>query len=217
MAFNRRVLEGKEGDPALPWWREVWRWASSLPVIVTPGMQVIQIPGMGTEIKVRTAAPVRIFFEVALSGNKALVRPGLLEGEVPVIETQAGVYVDLYGQQHLGGEVGIPELDLSDAEPGPDGRSCIALVARVDEGNQLLDSKLEPAALRIEHRSAFGTKAKREAEAAREPFHELAILYWRDELPVRVGQVVQHNLGLAYGPMGSEEEDGVRFFFYAAG
>lgn len=206
----------------LPWWREVWRWASSLPVIVGPNMQLIQIPGMGTEIKVKTGAPVRIFFEVAVNGRKALVRPGMLEGEVPSIETKAGVYVDLYGRQHLGDQVGIPELDLCDAKPGPDGRSCIALVARVDEQNRLVDSKIDPAALRIEHRSEFGRKQKREAEEAMRPFHELAILYWRDGIVSRVGQVVQHNLGLAYGPRsggsrGSEEDQGVRFFFYAAG
>lgn len=217
MAFNRRVLEGREGDPALTWWQEVWRWASSLPVIIGPGMDVTQIPGMGTEIKVRTGTPVRIFFEVAVNGRRALVRPGMLEGEVPSIETKAGVFVDLYGRQHLGEEVGIPELDLSDAEPGEDGRSCIAIVARVDEGNRLVDSKIDPSALRIEHRSEFGSKQKREAEAARQPFHELAILYWRDGLVSRVGQVVQHNLGLAYGPRGTEEDEGVRFFFYAAG
>lgn len=217
MAFNRRVLEGREGDPALSWWREVWRWASSLPVIVGPNMEFSQIPGMGTEIKMRTAAPVRIFFEVALTGLRAQVRPGLLEGAVPSIETRAGVFVDLYGRQHLGEQVGVPQIDLTGMKPGDDGRSCIALVARVDQGNRLVDSKIDPAALRIEHRSEFGTKAKREAEAAREPFHELAILYWRDGLPVRVGQVVQHNLGLAWGPRGNDEEEGVRFFFFAAG
>lgn len=217
MPYNRRVLEGREGDSALAWWREVWRWASSLPVVLGPGMTITQIPGMGTDIRVRTTAPARIFFEVAVNGRKALVRPGMLEGEIPSIETKAGVYVDLYGRHHLGEEVGIPELDLSEAKPGEDGRSCIALVARVDEGNRLVDSKIDPSALRIEHRSKFGTKAKREAEAAREPFHELAILYWRDGLPVRVGQVVQHNLGLAWGPKGNDESDGVRFFFFAAG
>ena len=216
MALNRRVLEGREGDPALPWWKEVWRWASSLPVIVGPGMQVTQIPGMGTEIKVRTAAPVRVFFEVALSGSRASVRPGLLEGEVPSIETRAGTYVNLYGIAHLGEQVGTPSIDLSRAKPGPDGRSCIALVAQVDESNRLLDPAIDPAVLRIEHRSEFGRKQKREAEIARAPFHELAILYWRNNAPERVGQVVQHNLGLAYGPKGNDEE-GVRFFFYAAG
>lgn len=218
MAFNRRVLEGREGDPALPWWREVWLWASSLPVIIGPGMQLTQIPGMGTEIKVRTASPVRIFFEVALTGLRAQVRPGLLEGEVPYIETRAGVYVDLYGRQHLADTTGQPpELDLSEAEPGADGRSCIALVARVDESQQLVDSKIDPAALIIEHRSEFGPKAKREAEAAGKPFHELAILYWRNDQPVRVAQVVQHNLGLAWGPKGEGSGKGVRFFFFAAG
>jgi hypothetical protein len=189
-----------------------------LPVIVGPGMQMIQIPGMGTEIKVRTAAPVRIFFEVALTGLRAQVRPGLLEGEVPYIETRAGVYVDLYGRQHLADTTGQPpELDLSEAEPGPDGRSCIALVARVDESQQLVDSKIDPAALRIEHRSDFGPKAKREAEAAGRPFHELAIVYWSNDLPARVAQVVQHNLGLAWGPKGEEAAKGVRYFFFAAG
>lgn len=217
MALNRRILEGREGDLVLPWWQEVWKWASSLPVIVGPGMSVTQVPGMGTEIKVRTGAPVRIFFEVSVTSLRATVRPGLLDGEVPYIETAAGVHVDLYGRQHLGEQVGAPTLDLREAQPGPDGRSCIALVARVDEGNRLLDPRIDPAALRIEHRSEFGRRQKREADEARRPFHELAILYWRNGLVERVGQVVQHNLGLAYGPKGDEADDGVRYFFYAAG
>jgi len=215
MALNPRVLECREGDPALSWWREVWRWASSLPVVLGPGMTMTQVPGIFPEIRVRTAVPARVFFEVALSGSRASVRPGLLEGEVPSIEVRSGAYVNLYGIAHLGGEVGAPSIDLSDAKPGPDGRSCIALVARVDEQSQLLDPKVDPAALRIEHRSEFGRKQKREAERERRPFHELAILYWREGRPERVAQVVQHNLGLAVGP--ASEEDAPRFFFYAAG
>jgi hypothetical protein len=207
-------LEGREGDPALPWWKEVWRWASSLPVVVGPGMQVTQIPGMGTQIKVKTAAPVRIFFEVVLSGSRISVRPGMLEGEVPFIKTTSGDYVDLMGRKFVGGEAGTPFLDLTDAKPGPDGRSCIALLALVDANNRLLDP-LSRAVVRIEHRSEFGRRQKREAEIDRAPFHELAILYWRDGKPERVAQVVQHNLGLAYGP--TADENSPRFFFYAAG
>lgn len=217
MAYNRRVLEGREGDPALTWWQTVWSWAGSLPVIVGPGMTVTQIPGMGTDIKVRTAAPVRIFFEVAVSGSRANVRPGLLEGDDPYIEVRDGAYVNLYGKAHQGAVVGAPSIDLSKAEPGPDGRSAIVLATRVDPRGNLVDSRIDPSALVVEHRSEFGRKQKREADALNRPFHELAILYWNQGLVSRVGQVVQHNLALAAGPLSDDPEAGSRYFFYAAG
>lgn len=218
MAFNRRVLEGREGDLALTWWQEVWRWANSLPVILGPGMTMNQVPGMGTEIKVRTASPVRIFFEVALAGRRASVRTGMLEGEVPWMKHRGGDYLRLDGRREDGTLSPLrPELDLSEAEPGEDGRSCIAIVAQVDVAtNQLIDPSEEPRALRIEHRSEFGASAKRNAWTYGEPFHELAICYWREGRIERVEQVVQHNLGFAFTP-GDDEGKGLRFFFFAAG
>ncbi len=217
MALNRRVLEGREGDLVLPWWREVWRWANSLPVILAPGMTMTQVPGMGTEIKVRTSNPVRIFFEVAKTGSRVSVRTGMLEGEVPWIKHRGAEYLRLDGRR-LDGTTGTrPELDLTDAEPGPNGRSCIAIVAQLDPAtNQLLDPAEDPRALRVEHRSEFGTAAKRKAWTNAEPFHELAICYWREGQIERVEQVVQHNLGLAYVP-GDDDGKGLRFFFFAAG
>jgi hypothetical protein len=214
MALNRRVLEGRAGDPALPWWKEVWRWASSLPVVVGPGMEITQIPGMGTEIKFKTAAPVRIFFEVVLSGSRISVRPGMLEGQVPRILTP-DAWVDLLGIRYGGIKTEIPTIDLSNEKPGPDGRSCIALVVELDFNFKIRPLENWPDSIRIEHREEFGPKQKREAEAVREPFHELAILYWREGKPERVLQVVQHNLALASGP--TADEDAPRFFFYAAG
>lgn len=216
--LNRRVLEGREGDPVLPWWREVWRWASSLPVVLGPGISMTQVPGLGTEIKVRTAAPVRVPYEVALTWPRVSVRVGMLAGRVPWLRDRRGEWCRLDGSM-LDGTMAprLPELDLSGAQPGPDGRSCIALVARVDERGDLLDDAAEPMALRIEHRSVFDGWAKRLAEEASEPYHELAILYWRDGRPVRVVQIVQHHLELAVGPVGGDVSRGLRFFFVPAG
>lgn len=217
MALNRRVLEGREGDPALTWWQEVWRWANSLPVILAPGMTMTQIPGMGTEIQVRTASPVRIFFEVAKTGSRVSVRTGMLEGEVPWMRHRGSEWLRLDGRLLDGTTGPRPELDLSDAQPGADGRSCIAIVAQLDVStNQLLDPAKDPRALRVEHRREFGTAAKRRAWTLAEPFHELAICYWREDRIERVEQVVQHNLGLAFVP-GDDDGKGLRFFFFAAG
>lgn len=216
MAYNRRILEGRVGDAVLPWWQAVWSWANSLPVVIGPGMQVTQVPGYGTTIKVRTAAPVRVFFEVAVSGQSGTIRPGMLSGLVPYIATAAGPYVNLYGVAHLGAEVGTPAIDLRAAKPGTDGRSAIVIVARVNERGDIVDPAVDPSALVIEHRSDFGPAAKREAATALKPFHELAILYWRDGSIDRTAQIVQHNLDLAVAG-GEVENEAARYFFYAAG
>lgn len=217
MAYNRRLLEGREGDDALTWWRAVWDWANSLPVITGPGVELNQQPGYGAQIKVRTAAPVRIFFEVALSGLRVSVRPGMLEGDVPYVVVGPAAYVNLYGETPELRNVGAPSIDLAGAEPGPDGRSAIVIAAKLDARGNLRDARTFPGNLVVEHRSEFGRNQKREADAAGRPFHELAILYWQDGAPVRVGQVVQHNLALAAGPLSDDPDAGSRYFFYAAG
>lgn len=213
MALNRRVLEGREGDPALPWWREVWRWASSLPVVLGPGVTMTQVPGMGTEIKVRTAAAARIFFECSLSGTEVTVRPGMLAGQVPVILDRRFQPVPITGD--AAGQV--PTIDLSLSEPGPDGRSAIVIVARLDESGNLIDPREDPEAIEVKHVSDFGSIQKRGAAIARRPFHELAIIYWRDGRPDRVAQIVQHNLELAAAAPQGDRPAAERYFFYAAG
>lgn len=214
--LNRRVLEGRVGDRALPWWREVWRWASSLPVVVGPDMTVTQVPGMGTEIRIKTASPPRVPYEVGVTGRRAFFRPGLLAGESPWVLHQGKAWMRLDGRG-LDGSISTtaPEMDLTAAKPGADGRSCLALVAKVDERGDLLDPTEDPTALRIEHRDDLGPQAKRLAEEAGEPFHELAILYWRDEHILRTTQIVQHHLELARGPAGNS--GGLRYFFIPAG
>jgi hypothetical protein len=221
MPYNRRILEGRVGDPVLPWWKEVYKWARSLPVVLGPNMRATYGP-LGMKIRIATARPVRISWRAGLSGRQVRVGTGFVENEVPTIEVSSGRYVRLDGKTAEGDDdpAGRPKLNLDDAEPGPDDRSAVVVAVQLGDGGEFPTAEElaeSPDRLQVEHRSDFSANARRLAGQEGRPFHVLAIVYWRNDAPVRIGQVAMHDYVLLESE--TETADGEtekRYFFSAA-
>lgn len=216
MAYNRRILEGRRGDDVLTWWQAVLSWARSLPVVLGPNMRMTQTP-LGMRVRVITAEPVRVPFQVGITDRRARIRDGYVEGEVPYVLVEDDQYIRLDGILPDGSEApsGRPTLDLTGAEPGEDGRSALVVAVEMDDLGVFPDLTDAPERLVIEHRSGFGPVEKRAASREGRPFQEIAVLYWSGETIVRVGQVVTMNQVVLRAADDSDEE-GRRYFFTAA-
>lgn len=213
--MDLRHLYPRAGDDVLDWWEKVVAWARTLEVDLGPEAFATQGPN-GLQITVRDSAPVRTPFRVGLTGRRVTVSPGFVDGRVPWIAA-GSIAVRLDGT----GPDGItpvsngltPGLDLRDAAPGEDGRSVIVVRRLVTERGVPIDDRETPEALQVLHVSEFSGAEKRRLAAAGVALQELAILYWRDGQPVRVAQVVRHNLQHSYAA--GSEEDPPRHFFAA--
>jgi hypothetical protein len=200
--MNLAHLYPKPGEYVDEWWSRVIEWAKTLTVELGPGMRSSQ--GLnGLRVMVSDSSPVRTPFRVGLTGRRARISTGYLDASVPYIlsgDGETAVRLDGTGADGLTPDpLGLPVLDLSDAEPGPDGRSAIVLRLTLDERGIPLDDEETPEALQILHLSDFSPAAKRALLTdENQAIQELAILYWSNNEPTRVGQVVRHNLVASY-------------------
>lgn len=213
--MDLRQLYPKPGDDVLEWWAQVIAWAKTLTVELGPGMRASQ--GLhGLRILVDDSEPVRTPFRVGLTGRRARISAGYLDGRVPYVLTGVGpVRLDGTGEDGITPNPWgvVPELDLKDAKPGEDGRSAIALLVRLDARGIPLDDQATPRARHVGHVADFSGRAKRERlDAEGIAIQELAVLYWRGGEPERVGQVVRHNLVMSYAPGNRDGERGRAFF-----
>ena len=220
MAYNRRILEGRVGDSVLRWWREVYKWARSLPVVLGPNMRATWGP-LGMQIRVASGRPVRISWRAGLSGREITLASGYVETEIPSIEVEGGDFVRLDGRTAAGEEApqGRPKLSLTDAEPGEDNRSAVVVAAQLGEDGAFPDPEQlveDPGLLVVEHRSDFSAKARRLAAQDNRPFQVLAIIYWRDDEPSRIGQVAMHDYILLESETATEGGETQKRYFYSA-
>lgn len=212
--YNHKKLEGYKGQPVIEWWREVFAWARSLPVVLGPNVRARQSP-FGLDVTIKTDNPVSIFFEVGINGATVSVTPGRLDGLVPYIYDGGSEWISLDGYTPEGDRVGrYPVIDLEDARPGENGRTAIVLAVDLGESRELPTEEelaANPDRLVVGHRSDISLEAYIEADRVGRPFHVLALLYWVGDRVDRVGQVAMHNKTLISDTDGESE----RYWFAA--
>lgn len=220
MPYNRRILEGRPGDSVGPWWREVYKWARSLPVVLGPNMRATFGP-LGMKVRVASGRPVRISWRAGLSGREVTLSAGYVENQIPSIAVEAGDFVRLDARTADGEESanGRPKLSLADAEPGADNRSAVVVSVQLNEDGTFPDGEQleeDPGLFTVEHRGDFSAADRREASEQGRPFHVLAILYWRDNEPVRLGQVAMHDYILLESESETASGETVKRYFFSA-
>ena len=209
--MDLRHLYPNRGDDVLAWWGKVILWAKTLPVEIGPNMLSSQGPN-GTQIMVREESPVRTPFRVGLTGSRATVSTGFVGDRVPFVALSDGSdYVRLDGTGPDGitpAATGTPSLDLRRAKPGADGRGAIAIRLQVDDGGIPIDDREKPEAFTVAYVADFDAAARRTLAEKGIAIQPLAIVYFRNDLPVSLGQIVRHNLVHSY----AAGEPGRHFF-----
>lgn len=161
-------LYARPGEPVLPKWESLIRWAKSLRVRPAVGVRVSETPN-GTLVTVDPAPLPAMPFAVGLGAGFVVVPSGLVENTEPTIDGK------LLSEK--------PKLSLKGQKPKNGDRTFVCLRVVPDGSNWPED----PENIAIVHRES---PVPEEGEG----LQPLAILHWIGGTPTRITQIVRHNL-----------------------
>jgi hypothetical protein len=191
-------LSPKRGMLVLDWWRNLIRWAQTLPVIAGPGVFLTATP-LGMKVRVRTGSPVYTPFQVFVTGREARILSGTVDGEVPwIVDVPRGQDpVRLDGRNEAGIYLGASGVRLPITDSAIDGRSYLVIEIR---HRTLAETRagLDPENLTIRHRLSLTPADRAAGVEAGIHYQPLAVLYWSPDNRTidRVGQVAHHDFQL---------------------
>lgn len=174
---SRRELDAKPGDWVLIFWDRLGKWIDSLRVIAGPDVRVSESPHGTTVIPL--PPPVEVVpFQAVYAQRKVRISAGRLAGLRPMI---GGAFIDGFAADNVTPAT-VPWLPLDPTPPKGQTESWIVIHPPVKGQDGTLAAPLITHELKLS-----------------DQYQELALVVWKDGTPLRVVQIVRHDLNYQVG------------------